>query len=184
MASRGSAGTGSSRSPTTSARPTCATRSPRAPSRRSTSSSRRSGSSPAMRVLDVGLRAGPPRPCARRAAGSRCIGVDISERFVELARQRRAAPGATFERGRRPRAGLRRRVRRRHLALPGRVRPRRRRPGRRADSRRRRSRRRGARRHGPGGAPGRSRRACRRSRAYFQVRFLEDARHASTPHAG
>ena len=94
--------TGSSRSPTTSARPTSATRSPRAPSRRSTSSSTRSASQPGQRVLDVGC--GPGRHAhelARR--GIAVHGVDISHRFVDLARARRPA-GRHLRAARRPRA--------------------------------------------------------------------------------
>ena len=88
--------TGSSRSPSTSGRPTCATRSRRGRCRRSTSSSTRSTSAPASRVLDVGC--GPGRHAhelARR--GVLAHGVDISAAFVELARAD-APAGATFER--------------------------------------------------------------------------------------
>ena len=83
--------TGSSRWPTTSGRPTCATRSPRAPSRRSTSSSTRSASSPGTGARRR-LRPGPPRPRAR-PAGHR------GRRRRHLAALRRPGP-----RGARPRA--------------------------------------------------------------------------------
>ena len=51
---------------------------------------------PGMRVLDVGC--GPGRHAhALASVGIEVHGVDISERFVELARED-APPGATFER--------------------------------------------------------------------------------------
>ena len=144
--------TGSNRSPTTSAPPTCATRSPRAPSRRWRSSSTRSASSRACGCSTWGaVRAGTPTRWPGRA--SRCVGVDISQRFVDLATAD-APPGATFVRGDARALCLRRRVRRRHLAVPGRLRahrwPRR-------AARRRRCR---AGRHGPGAATGRSSSPC------------------------
>ena len=50
---------------------------------------------PRPRARDAGarrrLRPGPPRPRPRRAAASRCVGVDISQRFVDLASRRRPA---------------------------------------------------------------------------------------------
>lgn len=52
---------------------------------------------PGMRVLDVGC--GPGRHAhALARLGYQVVGVDISERFVELARAH-APPGATFQRG-------------------------------------------------------------------------------------
>ena len=54
------------------------------------------GLRPGQRVLDVGC--GPGRPVRRRAGrGIAVHGVDISHRFIDLAR-REAPPGATFER--------------------------------------------------------------------------------------
>ena len=70
--------------------------------RRSTSSSTPSASSPGQRVLDVGC--GPGRHAhelARR--GIAVHGIDISHRFVDLARQRRPA-GRHLRAPRRPRA--------------------------------------------------------------------------------
>ena len=88
------------------------------------SSSTRSGCEPGMRVLDVGC--GPGRHAhALAGRGIEVVGVDISQRFVDLATEA-APPGRDVPAGRRPRARLRRRVRRRHLALPGRLRPHRR----------------------------------------------------------
>ena len=78
------------------------------------------GLAPGMRVLDVGC--GPGRHAhelARR--GIACHGIDISARFVELARDG-APAGATFERADARALAVRRRVRRRHRAVPGRVR--------------------------------------------------------------
>ena len=89
--------TGSSRSPTTSARPTSATPSPRAPSRRSRSSSTRSALEPgharARRRAAVPVATPTPSP----ARGLEVVGVDISQRFVDLAAEA-APPGATFQR--------------------------------------------------------------------------------------
>ena len=95
--------TGSSRSPTTSARPTSATRSPRAPSRRSTFLVDALGLEPGHAGARRRLRPGPPRPRPRPARASRCVGVDISQRFVDLATRRRARPARPSS-GRRPRA--------------------------------------------------------------------------------
>ena len=79
------------------------------------------GLEPGQRVLDVGC--GPGRHAhelARR--GIAVHGIDISHRFVDLARGD-APPGATFERLDARAPAVRRRVRRRHLAVPGRLRP-------------------------------------------------------------
>ena len=83
--------------------PTCGTRSPRAPSRRSTFLSTRSASA---------RRSGARCRAAARAAtpialghggASRSVGVDIAERFVDLARRRRPAGGPALRAHRRPR---------------------------------------------------------------------------------
>ena len=80
-----------------------------------------------MRLLDVGC--GPGRHAhAFAARGIEVVGVDISQRFVDLA-ARDAPPGATFVRADARALDLRRRVRRRRVALPGGVRAGRR-PGR------------------------------------------------------
>ena len=139
------------------ARPTCATRSRRAPSRRSAFLRRRAR--PRARACGCSTsgaaRAATPTPSPRGA--SRCVGVDISQRFVDLAAAD-APPGATFERVDARPLPFDGRVRRRHLALPGRLRPR----GRAGRSARRRRRR--ARRDRPGAAarrPGRRLRVLR-----------------------
>ena len=93
--------TGSRPSPTTSGRRTCATRSPRAPSRRSASSSTRSGSTPGMRVLDVGC--GPGRHAhALARAGHRGLGVDISPALRRPRHRARRADRRHVRAGRRP----------------------------------------------------------------------------------
>ena len=116
---------------------------------------------PRPRARDAGarrrLRPGPPRPRPGAGAASRSSGVDISQRFVDLATAG-APPGATFQRADARALDLRRRVRRRHLAVPGRLRAHRR-PRRPARRRRRR-----AGRHGPGPAARRARWPCRPSR--------------------
>ena len=82
--------------------------------------------------------AGPGRHAhALGRRGIEVVGVDISQRFVDLARGGRARRASTFERLDARHLDVRRRVRRRHLAVPGRVRPGRRRA--RAPRRRRRS---------------------------------------------
>ena len=109
--------------------PTCGTRSPRAPTRRSASSSTSSASN---RACGCSTSAAGPGRHAPRLAGAGPRGASAStsaQRFLELAR-RGPRPGPTFERldARRCRS---RRVRRRHLAVPGRLRAARRRRGRR-----------------------------------------------------
>ena len=118
-----------------------------------------------MRVLDVGC--GPGRHAhALGRAGHRGRRRRHRQRFVDLATGG-APPGATFERADARALAVRRRVRRRHLAVPGRVRAGRRRAHD-GDGR--------ARRHGPGAAARRPAGACRAFSAYFQVRFLEEQR--------
>ena len=76
---------------------------------------------PGMRVLDVGCGPGRHAYAARRTR-HRGPRVDISRRFVELASA--SAPGRRDVRAaRRQGDAVRRRVRRRDLPLPGRVRP-------------------------------------------------------------
>ena len=80
------------------------------------------GLGPGMRVLDVGC--GPGRHA--HALGRRGIavhGVDISRAVRRDGAAASAPPGVTFERLDARAAAVRRRVRCRHLALPGRVRP-------------------------------------------------------------
>ena len=119
------------------------------------------------------LRAGTPRPRLGRAGHRGARGRHLAS-GSSSSPPRRPPPGATLRAPRRPRAALRRRVRRRHLAVPGRLRPGRRRTrGRSAD-------RRSTptawswpawpERCGPGG-----RVAVSAFSSYFQVRFLEDA---------
>ena len=149
--------------------PTCATRSPRARCRRSTTSSRALGLEPGQRVLDVGC--GPGRHAhelARR--GIACHGIDISARFVELARED-APPGATFERLDARALRVRRPSSTPRSPVPGRLRLVARRP---ATTRR-------ARRHGPGAAPGRPARADRVQRLLRGA--LPHGRRRSTPTA-
>ena len=160
-----------------SAPPTCATRSPRAPSRRSTSSSTRSGSQPGHAGARRRLRPRPPRPRARRR-GIEVVGVDIAPAFVDLAGA--AAPARRHVRARRrPPPRVRRRVRRRHLAVPGRLR---------AGARRRRTTTAPCSRAWPGRVRPGGRLALSAFSAYFAVRFLEEGddlrrRHRGQPRA-
>ena len=111
------------------------------------------------------VRARAPRACELAGRGIVVHGVDISQRFVELARA--DAPRRRHVRAaRRPDAAVRRRVRRRDLPLSGRVRP--------DDGRRATTTTRGG-RHRP-------RAACRAGgwrstafNAYFVVKHCEDA---------
>ena len=122
------------------------------------------GLEPGDRVLDVGC--GPGRHAHELARRGIVVhGIDISQRFVELADGGRAA-GGDVRAPRCPGAAVRRRVRRRDLPVPGSVR---------ADDRRRRR----TRRCSPGIAAALQarRRACALSafNAYFAVKYHEAA---------
>ena len=92
----GRARTGSSRSPITSGRRTCATRSPRGRCRRSITSSRRSGSLRVRGCSTSGAGRGAT-PTSWPGGGSSSTGSTSPRTFVELA-SADAPPGVTFER--------------------------------------------------------------------------------------